>query len=240
MAIRTGMLVDEKGTNAPFPAMPAQGADAYASEIRTLMDHAAHLHTQNQLVFNYEAAKLAKGVLLPPPPQLPNLDARRAALKQREAHLAQIKQTAVDKVSKLLGQRDALKPFNYDPAGYPMRSEMRSLARTMSEADRMALAKSDPSFVEALTETPAWMTGLPPSQHEALIRNALEARFGPRLRELEAGIAAGEAVLELHGTVARALQNEKVTVGAVDPPPPPAPPPNPQWELMPDNRRSAA
>jgi hypothetical protein len=150
---------------------------------------------------------------------------RRQAVKQREAQLTQSKARVVDAVSKLLGQRDRLRPYDFAADKFQLRAEMRAVARTMKEADVMTLAKTDPAFSEALVEAQPWMSGIAPSQHALLTRAALELRHGPLLRELERGIASAEAVLELHKVVERAIANEKVTVGAVEPPSPPTPTP---------------
>jgi hypothetical protein len=181
------------------------------------------------LIYNANTARLAKGqdALLNPPPLLPNNDARRAEARRREKMVADSKAKIVGEVAKLLGERDSLRAF--DPPSserQPLLAEMRSLSRAMSPEQRNDLIKSDPDFREAVLSAKPWMSGIPASEHGVLYQAAMQARYGQRLQELEAGIDAGSRALEVHHVVARAIANELTVVGAptVEPNAPPAPP----------------
>jgi hypothetical protein len=181
------------------------------------------------LIYNANTARLAKGqdALLNPPPLLPNNDARRAEARRREKMVADTKAKIVGEAARLLGERDALRAYDAPSAERgPLLAEMRSMARSMTPEQRSDLIKSDPDFREAVLSAKPWLSGIDSSTHGVLYQTALEARYGPRLAELEAGIDAGSRALEVHQVVERAIANELTVVGAptVEPGPPPAPP----------------
>jgi hypothetical protein len=78
----------------------------------------------------------------------------------------------------------------------------------MGDDERMALARRDDAFREALLEGAPWMTGLSSSQHDVLREEALRKRHGARIDELDASIEAGRIALKTHDVIERALHNE--------------------------------
>jgi len=232
---RTGMLISEKGEQGHLPpwrwSETTNGAVAgFKQDINAMLQHASFYDMQNRRMFDYESAKVARPNLAPP--LMPNNQARLSTARQRHKQLQQAKTQVIDKLSKLLGERDALTPFRFDPAGYNLRAEMRALARTMPEKERMALASRDSAFCEAIIEGPSFMTGIAQSQYDLLREQALKARHGPRLAEFDEGIEAGKTALATHTIIEKAISNEFARIGepAVEATPPqPAEPP---WQLL--------
>jgi hypothetical protein len=230
MAVKTGMLVSEKGDNGAFPIWPfapeaggAVGQLALAN--RVMLDHAAHYDAQNRKVYEHAKAQLAKGTdqLLAPGPVMPNLDARRQELTRRRNQLAETKRRVTEVAAKALGERDTLKPFDFAAEGAAMRKEMRDALRTMPDEQRDKLIRSDRRVREAVAEGPAWLSGVPESQHKLIHDQEVAARDPERAAELS---------LELFKVVDRAIANEATVVGDPAARPPAAPPPTPQWSLL--------
>ena len=117
-----------------------------------MLRHAAHYDSQNRRVWEAETRKLANG-FAPAGPPLPNNQARLIEARKRQAQLSQAKTAIIDKVAKLLTEKEGLKPYRFDPAGYNMRAEMRQLARSMGESERMA-----PGFGRASSSRRSAMT----------------------------------------------------------------------------------
>ena len=235
MASRTGFLVDEKGTNLALPAWPfapsSNGAVAlFKTEVEGMLRHAAHYHEQNSKAFEYSTVKLAKPNAAPP--LMPNNQARLAEARKRQAMLAQTKRNITDRLGKLLGERDALAPFRFDPAGFPMRQEMRQLARGMSDDEKMRLASADPDFAEALVEGKPFMSGIALSQHGLLREQALRKRHGARVDEIDQGIAAGKTALATHEVISKAINNELQRIGEPVVEVQPKPPSADNWQLL--------
>jgi hypothetical protein len=78
--------------------------------------------------------------------------------------------------------------------------------------------KEDPDFAEAVLSAKPWLSGMEPSLHGELWKQALQARHGTLLKELDEGIDAGSRVLEVFGTVSKAIDNELTVVGEGLPP----------------------
>jgi hypothetical protein len=225
MAVKTGLITDERGTNSPLPAWPypasANGSvSKFASHVSQLLEHGSYYDAQNLKVFHASKAQLARGTdALGTAPSLPNNDSRRAEANRRLAKTRAAKKAITDDIGKLLHERDLLKPF--DPNPNPLHAEMRSMARAMSPEQRNQLMKDDPDFREAVLSAKPWLSGMEASLHSELYKQALETRYGPRLKELDEGIDAGSRALEVHATVERAIGNELVTVGEAAPVIPP-------------------
>lgn len=221
MAPRTGIVTSENGENTPLPIWPyAETANGHIGKfngyVRTLLESGAYYSDQNTKVFQAKKAALGRGqdALLATSPLIPTLDARRSEAKRRQAQIAAAKKLVVDDVAKLLHERDTLKP--YDPSNNPLWSEMRTMSRAITQQQRQQLLSADPDFRAAVLSAQPWLSGIEPSLHRELWKQALEERYGPRLKELNDAIDAGTRTLEVHSAVAKAIDNELVTVG---PPP---------------------
>lgn len=214
---RGTMTVDQRGRTGNFgPWTPeldqskSPHVAKVARELDAAMQIALRLHSINR------AAVEKRG-------PLPEVETRRAAVRQDQRALAKIAERVALVQKETLVYRTALQPYSYDLTKsaasstdtFAARQELRAILRSLPDAKaRMTALGESMEFRRAALEQPAQASGLSETDLAHIHRVEMETRYPDELRQIGEADAAISAVKATLATINHAVNNELAAVSA--------------------------